>query len=42
MVNTFGLKQDGNAYVNDAYGVSSVTLQIVMETGIGQINLEVE
>jgi hypothetical protein len=41
VVTTFGLKQDGNAYVNDAYGVSSVTLQIVMEPGIGQINLEV-
>jgi len=41
-VTTFGLKQDGNAYVNDAYGVSSVTLQIVIETGIGQINLAVE
>jgi hypothetical protein len=41
VVTTFGLKQDGNAYVNDAYGVSSVSLQVVMETGIGQINLEV-
>lgn len=42
VVTTSGLKQDGNAYVNDAYGVSSATLQIVMEAGIGQIFLEVE
>jgi hypothetical protein len=42
VVTTSGLKQDGNTYVNDAYGVSSFTLEIVMETGIGQINLEVK
>jgi len=36
-----GLKQDGNVYTNAAYGVSDVTLQIKLEAGIGQINLEV-
>jgi hypothetical protein len=37
-----GLTQDGDVYTNAAYGVSEVTLQVHMETGIGQINLEVE
>jgi hypothetical protein len=37
-----GLTKDGNVYTNAAYGVSNVTLQIDMEVGIGQINLEVE
>ncbi len=36
-----GLKQDGNAYTNEAYGTSEVTLRINILTGIGQINLEV-
>ena len=40
-VNAPGLTKDGNVYTNDAYGVSDVTLQIKMQTGIGQINLEV-
>ena len=35
------LKKNGDVYTNAAYGVSSITLQIVMEAGIGQINLEV-
>lgn len=37
-----GLKRDGDVYTNAAYGVSGVTLHVDMETGIGQINLEVE
>ncbi|HLO28240.1 MAG TPA: toast rack family protein [Anaerolineales bacterium] len=37
-----GLTEDGDVYTNDAYGVSEVTMQIDMEAGIGQINLEVE
>ena len=37
-----GLTQDGNVYTNAAYGVSEVTLQVDLEAGIGQINLEVE
>jgi hypothetical protein len=36
------LAQDGNVYTNEAYGVSDVTLQIDMQSGVGQINLEVE
>jgi hypothetical protein len=36
------LTQDGNVYTNAAYGGSPVTMQVDMEPGIGQINLEVE
>lgn len=39
-VNANGLMQDGNTYVNDVYGVSDVTLEINIEAGIGEINLE--
>lgn len=39
-VNASSLTQDGNTYVNDAYGVSDVTLDINIEAGIGEINLE--
>ena len=39
---TTGLTRDGDVYTNAAYGVSNVTMQVDMETGIGQINLEVE
>jgi hypothetical protein len=41
-IETTDLTQDGDVYANAAYGVSDVTMQIDMETGIGQINLEVE
>jgi hypothetical protein len=41
-INAPGLIKDGNVYTNDAYGVSDVTLQIKMEAGVGQINLEEE
>ena len=37
-----GLEQDGNIYTNAAYGVSDVTLNVNMESGIGRITLEVE
>jgi hypothetical protein len=37
-----GLRQDGNVYTNDAYGVSEAMLQVEIEAGIGRINLEVE
>jgi hypothetical protein len=37
-----GLEQEGNIYTNVAYGVSEVTLQINIDAGVGQINLEVE
>jgi len=41
-INAPGLTKDGNVYTNDAYGVSDAALQIKMETGVGQINLEEE
>ncbi len=37
-----GLTKDGDVYTNAAYGVSEVTMQIDMQSGIGQINLDVE
>ena len=37
-----GLMKDGDVYTNAAYGVSDVTMQVNIEAGIGQINLEVE
>jgi hypothetical protein len=40
-VNAEGLGRDGEAYVNDAYGDSEVTLQVDVSGGVGQINLKV-
>ena len=40
-VNASGLQKAGDAYVNDAYGKSEVTLHIDVEAGIGTIDLEV-
>jgi len=42
LIEASGLTQDGNVYTNAAYGVSAVTMQVHMEPGIGQINLDVE
>ena len=42
VIEATGLTQDRNVYTNAAYSVSDVTMQIDMEPGIGQINLEVE
>jgi hypothetical protein len=39
-VNASGLKKDGDAYVNDAYGKSDVTLRIDVRAGLGAIDLE--
>ena len=39
-VNAGGLKKDGDAYVNDAYGESEVTLRIDVTAGLGAIDLE--
>ena len=39
-INANGFKKQGDAYVNDAYGKSPVTLQIEVEGGVGEINLE--
>ncbi len=40
-INTSGLTRDGDVYVNDAYGVSPVTIEINIQSGIGQTTLEV-
>ena len=42
IVNTHGLTKDGNDYVNDACGVSEVTLRIDISAGVGATNLEVD
>jgi hypothetical protein len=39
-VNATGLTRDGAVYTNDAYGESQVTLDIRIEGGVGEINLE--
>ncbi|HVP58706.1 MAG TPA: toast rack family protein [bacterium] len=39
-VNAGGFARDGDAYVNEAYGNSKVTLNINVATGLGEINLE--
>jgi hypothetical protein len=41
-VDAIGLTRDGNAYTNDAYGVSNVTLRIHIDGGVGKINLDLE
>jgi len=38
-INAGSLHQRGDAYVNDAYGKSPVTLQIEIEGGVGEIDL---
>ncbi len=40
-INTEGLQREGEAYENDAYGDSDVTLDVDIRGGVGQINLEV-
>jgi hypothetical protein len=40
-INVHGLKKDGDAYVNEAYGKSPVTVEVHVEGGVGEINLEV-
>ena len=41
-IETTGLTQDGDVYTNTAYGEAGVTMQVDLQAGIGQINLEVE
>jgi hypothetical protein len=36
-----GLKMVDDSYVNDAYGESDVTLNVNVQGGVGEINLEV-
>jgi hypothetical protein len=40
-INAEGLNRVGDSYVNDAYGESDVTLNVDVQGGVGQINLEV-
>jgi len=40
-INAEGFQREGEAYVNDAYGDSDVTLEVDVRGGIGEINLEV-
>jgi hypothetical protein len=39
-INAGGFQKHGDAYVNDLYGKSPVTLRIEVEGGVGEINLE--
>ena len=36
-----GLDKEGDSYVNDAYGNSEVTMNVDVQGGVGEINLEV-
>ncbi len=40
-INAEGLQREGDSYVNDAYRDSEVTLDVDVQGGVGQINLEV-
>jgi N-terminal domain of toast_rack, DUF2154 len=40
-INAKGLNKEGDSYVNDAYGNSDVTLEVDVQGGVGEINLEV-
>lgn len=40
-INANGLTRDGDVYVNDAYGVSPVAIEINVQSGVGQTTLEV-
>ena len=40
-INAEGLQREGESYENDAYGNSDVTLEVDVQGGVGQINLEV-
>jgi hypothetical protein len=39
-VNADGLRRQGDAYINDAYGDSDVSLEVNVSGGVGQINLK--
>jgi hypothetical protein len=40
-INAEGLEREGDSYVNDAYGDSDVTLDVEVQGGVREINLEV-
>jgi hypothetical protein len=39
-INVHGLKKEGDAYINEAYGKSPITVRVQVESGVGEINLE--
>jgi hypothetical protein len=39
-IHVHGLKKEGDAYVNEAYGKSPITVKVEVAGGIGEINLE--
>jgi hypothetical protein len=39
-INVRGLKKEGDAYVNEAYGKSPITVKVQVNGGVGEINLE--
>lgn len=39
-VNVVGLRRDGDAYINDAYGTSPVTINVTVQGGVGEIVVE--
>jgi N-terminal domain of toast_rack, DUF2154/Domain of unknown function (DUF5668) len=41
-INAHGLERDGDAYINAAYGKSAATINLTVEGGVGQINLDEE
>jgi hypothetical protein len=41
-INRGGLRQDGDAYVNEAYGKSPTSIRVTIKGGIGEITLEEE
>jgi hypothetical protein len=40
-INAEGLERVGDSYVNGAYGDSDVTLNVDVQGGVGEINLEI-
>jgi len=40
-VSTSGLEKDGNAYINQAYGIADNTIALEIDAGVGSIELEV-
>jgi hypothetical protein len=39
-IHVHGLTKDGDAYINEAYGKSPITVKVQVEGGVGEINLE--
>jgi hypothetical protein len=38
-ISAHGLKRDGDAYVNDAFGKTPTSIKMTIEGGVGEINL---